>query len=86
MNTPSSIEQFRAFAELKDFRPATKKDYVRYLRKLSEHYECDPASLTEDQLRRYCLFLRHDKQLSGSAISELKKRAIKTTDGTDQHR
>jgi hypothetical protein len=63
MNTPSSIEQFRAFVELKDFRPVTKKEYVRYLRKLSEHYECDPASLTEDQLRRYFLFLRQDKKL-----------------------
>jgi integrase/recombinase XerD len=69
MKTPSSIEQFRAFVELKDFRPATKKEYVRYLRKLSEHYDCDPVTLTEDQLRRYFLFLRQDKQLSGSAMT-----------------
>jgi hypothetical protein len=60
MKTPASIDQFRAFVELKDFRPASKKEYVRYLRKLSEHYECDPAALTEDQLRRYFLFLRQD--------------------------
>jgi hypothetical protein len=71
MNTPSSIEQFRAFVELKDFRPVTKKECGRYLLKLSEHYQCDPASLTGDQLRRYFLFLRQDKKLSGSAISEL---------------
>ena len=45
-----SIEQFRVFVELKDFRPPTKKEYVRYVRKLAEHFQCDPASLSEDPL------------------------------------
>ena len=46
-----SLTKFAAFVELKDFRPPTKKEYVRYLRKLGEHYACDPAALSEDQLR-----------------------------------
>jgi site-specific recombinase XerD len=57
----ASIEQFRVFVELKDFRPPTKKEYVRYVRKLAEHFQCDPATLTEDQLRQYFLFLREHK-------------------------
>jgi site-specific recombinase XerD len=63
-----SIEQFRAFVELKDFRPPTKKEYVRYVRKLAEHFQCDPATLTEDQLREYFLFLRQHKHYKHSPM------------------
>jgi len=64
-----SLNRFREFVELKDFKPPTKKEYVRYVRRLAGHFQCDPASLTEDQLRRYFLFLRQDKKFSGSAMS-----------------
>ena len=63
-----SLTKFAAFVELKDFRPPTKKEYVRYVRKLGEHYACDPAALSEDQLRAYFLFLRQEKQFGGSAM------------------
>ena len=66
--TYPSIEQFRAFVELKDFRPPTKKEYVRYVRKLAEHFQCDPATLTEDQLREYFLFLRQHKHYKHSPM------------------
>ena len=46
-----SISQFNQFVQLKDYRPATKKEYVRYVCKLSEHFQCDPATLSENQLR-----------------------------------
>jgi len=36
------------------------------------HYGCDPADLTEDQVRRYFLFLRQDKKLSGSGMTIVK--------------
>ena len=67
INSPS-LAKFAAFVELKDFRPPTKKEYLRYLRKLGEHYACDPAALSEDQLRAYFLFLRQEKQFGGSAM------------------
>lgn len=63
-----SIEQFRAFVELKDFRPPTKKEYVRYVRKLAEHFQCDPATLSQDQLREYFLFLRQHKHYKHSPM------------------
>jgi site-specific recombinase XerD len=68
INTETSIAKFAALVELKDFRAPTKKEYVRYLRKLAEHHQCDPAALTEDQLRAYFLFLRQEKQYGGSAL------------------
>lgn len=64
-----SITRFKQLVELKDFQPATKKEYVRYVRRLSDHFQCDPATLTEDQLRSYFLFLRQEKRFSGSAMS-----------------
>lgn len=67
-----SIEQFRVFVELKDFRPPTKKEYVRYVRKLAEHFQCDPATLTEDQLREYFLFLREHKHYKSSPMKAAK--------------
>ena len=70
MNTSTvpSLTKFAAFVQLKDFRGPTKKEYVRYVRKLGEHYQCDPATLSEDQVRAYFLFLRQKKQFGGSAM------------------
>lgn len=70
MNKPTfpSLAKFTDFVQLKDYRQPTKDEYVRYVRKLGEHYACDPATLTEDQLRAYFLFLRQKKQFGGSAM------------------
>lgn len=69
INNYPSLASFRSFVELKDLRPSTKKEYVRYLLKLAEHFKRDPVTLSEDQLRQYFLFLREDKKFSGSAMS-----------------
>ena len=63
-----SLAKFADFVQLKDYRQPTKDEYVRYVRKLGEHYTCDPATLTEDQLRAYFLFLRQEKKFGGSAM------------------
>jgi integrase len=63
-----SIIKFTAFVQLKDYRQPTRDEYVRYVRKLGEHYACDPLTLTEDQLRAYFLFLRQEKKFGGSAM------------------
>ena len=67
INYPS-ITQFQQLVELKDYRKPTKKEYVRYVRKLAEHFQCDPATLTENQLREYFLFLRQHKHYSRSPM------------------
>jgi site-specific recombinase XerD len=71
LNYPS-ITKFQQLVELKDYRPPTKKEYVRYVRKLAEHCQCDPATLTEDQLRQYFLFLREHKHYSRSPMKMAK--------------
>ena len=60
----SSISRFQQLVELKDYRPATKKEYVR---KLAEHFQCDPATLSENQLREYFLFLCQHKHYKRAA-------------------
>jgi hypothetical protein len=47
METPPSITKFAAFVQLKDFRGPTTKEYVRYVRKCGEHYQCDPLTLSQ---------------------------------------
>jgi len=67
-----SIATFAAFVQLKDYRPPTKKEYVRYIRRLGDHYQCDPATLTEDQIRAYYLQLRQVRKFGGSAMKVAK--------------
>ena len=68
----SSITQFQQFVELKDYRPATKKEYVRYVCKLAGHFQCDPATLTENQIREYFLVLRQHKHYKHSPMKAAK--------------
>jgi site-specific recombinase XerD len=70
-NVPS-IATFAAFVQLKDYRQPTKKEYVRYVRRLGDHYQCDPATLTEDQIRLYYLELRQVRKFGGSAMKVAK--------------
>jgi site-specific recombinase XerD len=74
MNIPNypSIAKFQQFVELKDYRPPTKKEYVRYVRKCAEHFQCDPATLSENQLREYFLFLRQHKHYTRSPMKAAK--------------
>ena len=67
-----SIAKFQQLVELKDYRPATKEEYVRYVRKLAEHFLCDPATLTENQLRQYFLFLRQHKHYKAAPMKAAK--------------
>jgi integrase/recombinase XerD len=71
LNYPS-ILQFQQLVELKDYRPATKKEYVRYVCKLAEHFQCDPASLSENQIREYFLFLRQHKHYKAAPMKAAK--------------
>jgi len=72
MNDSPSITKFAAFVHLKDFRGPTKKEYVRYVRRRGDHYQCDPATLTEDQIRAYYLELRLVRKFGASAMKVAK--------------
>ncbi len=68
----SSITQFQQLVELKDYRLPTKKEYVRYVAKLAEHFQCDPATLSENQIREYFLFLRQHKRYKAAPMKAAK--------------
>jgi hypothetical protein len=63
-----SISKFAQFVQLKDYRQPTKKEYVRYLLRFADHLQRDPATATQDDLRRYYLFLRQHKKFGPSAM------------------
>jgi integrase/recombinase XerD len=67
-----SIATFEQLVELKDYRGPTKKEYVRYVRKCAEPFQCDPATLSENQLREYFLFLRQHKHYTRSPMKVAK--------------
>jgi hypothetical protein len=67
-----SITQFEQVVQLKDYREPTRKEHVRYVRKLAEHFQCDPATLSEDQVRQYLLFLRQHKRYKHSPMKAAK--------------
>ncbi len=67
-----SITSFQEHVQLKDFRAPTRKEYLRYVRKLAEHFQCDPATLSEDQIRQYFLFLRQHKRYKPATMKGAK--------------
>jgi site-specific recombinase XerD len=72
-----SITRFEQHVELKDYRPPTKDEYVRNIRRLANHFNCDPARLSEDRIRQYFLFLRQDRR-SGNSTMKMVKYALRS--------
>lgn len=53
--------------QLRGMSQATQDNYLRAVRKISEHYEKPPDLITEDELREYFLYLKNVKNFSRSA-------------------
>lgn len=67
-HTYPSIAKFQQHVELKDYRPKTKKEYVRYVRRLADHFQRDPATLVENELREYFIHLREHRHWGRSPM------------------
>lgn len=67
-NTYPSIGSFAGFVELKDLRNQSKRVYLHYVIELAKYYQSDPATLSEEQVRQFFIYLRRDKQLSQSSL------------------
>ena len=50
--------------QLRGLSARTQGCYVAAVRQLAEHYQTSPASLTDDQLRQYFLYLTNDKKVA----------------------
>jgi len=53
--------------QLRGMADSTQHDYLRAVRKISEHFEKPPDLITEDELRIYFLYLKNERNLSRSA-------------------
>ena len=52
--------------QLRGYPATTQKVYSAAVRQLFEHFQCTPAQLTEEQLRKYFLYLANEKKVSRS--------------------
>ena len=50
-------------------RPRTREAYLSYVVLIGRHYGADPASLEQEQVRQYFLYLRHERRYAGSSLS-----------------
>ena len=66
------IQKFAQLVELKDYRPETKQAYVKLVCRLAKHFQCDPATVSEDQLREYFVFLRQERHLKPNTVKHAK--------------
>ncbi len=53
--------------QLRGLSQRTQEAYVRAVRQLAEHYHKSPDLITEEELRRYFLYLKNVKQYSRAA-------------------
>ena len=54
--------------QLRDLSLNTQIAYVRSVRQLAEHYDKSPKDISEEELRRYFLHLKNEKQVSGKTF------------------
>jgi integrase/recombinase XerD len=54
---------------LRDLRPRTREAYVLYPVLLGRHAGVDPADLSEEQVRDFCLCLRNERHYAGSSLA-----------------
>jgi integrase/recombinase XerD len=52
--------------QLRGYSPGTQEAYVRAVRQLAEYYDKGPEQISEEELRRYFLYLTNEKQVSRS--------------------
>jgi integrase/recombinase XerD len=64
----ASLEGYRKFVLLRDVRPRTRYNYEYQIRRLAEHYDQDPAELSEAQVRDYFVYLRKDRSYGVSSM------------------
>ena len=70
-----SMAQFANFLALRYDANRTRHAYYRQLRLIHDHFQCDPALLTEPQLRDYFLFVKLKKHWLPKTIRQARASA-----------
>lgn len=66
----SSLNDYARFLGINKKSPRSRHAYYRQVRKLMEHFDADPATLTEDQVRDYFLFLILEKHWQPASVRQ----------------
>lgn len=66
----ASMERFAQWLALRYDANRTRHAYYRQVRLIHEHFDCDPATLTEDHLRDYFLFVKLQKHWQPKSIRQ----------------
>jgi len=56
--------------QLAGYSPKTVEAYAYHVKKFLDHFEKNPAVITEDEIKQYFLYLKYKKKLSGSASAQ----------------
>jgi integrase/recombinase XerD len=68
MNTLDDfLNRMQQDLQLRAMAPSTQEDYLRAVRKISEHFSKPPDLITEDDLREYFVYLKDIRKLGRSA-------------------
>jgi integrase/recombinase XerD len=65
-----SLGDFARLLGLRYHLPRTRHSYYRQMRLIADHFACDPATLTEEQLRDYILHVKTRKQWKPKTIRQ----------------
>jgi site-specific recombinase XerD len=57
--------------QLRGLSERTQETYIRVVRQLAEHYGRSPDQLSQEELRRYFLYLKNERRLSRSSCSQV---------------
>ena len=71
-NTPffpqALYNRFRDDLQLAGKSARTQQAYLRAVRQLTDYCQCSPENISEDQLRRYFLYLKNEKQFAYGSL------------------
>lgn len=56
--------------QLAGYSPRTVEAYSYHVKKFLEYFDKDPKTITEDEIKKYFLYLKYKKKLSGSASAQ----------------
>ena len=62
-------ERMEADLRLRNLRPSTQASYLRCVRALAKHYMRSPATLSEEEVRGFVLYLQDEKQMTPSTLN-----------------
>ena len=66
----SIIQNTTTDLQLAGYSPRTVETYSYHVKKFLDYFKKDPQLISEDEIKRYILYLKNKKKLSGSASAQ----------------